>query len=425
MSFTTLHDWLAWQETQHAKQIDLGLERTRPVLQRMGLERPPHTVITVAGTNGKGSSVAFLEAILRAAGYRVGAYSSPHLLRYNERVRLHGVEVSDAELCASFARIDAARAGTSLTYFEFGTLAAFDIFQRAQLDVAVLEVGLGGRLDTVNLLDADAALVTSVGIDHVEYLGPDRDSIGREKAGIFRAGRPAVCADPDPPRSLLAYAEALQAPLYRLGRDFDYHAHGATWAWWCRGASARRYEGLPRPALPGAFQLQNAAGALMALESLRGKLNISPAHIAQGLTSAALCGRFQIFPGPITRVVDVAHNPHGAAVLAATLREHPVAGRTFAVFAMLADKDIAGVAQAMRGAIDAWYVATLHAPRAAAAADIAQHLHALNSTVYQHADLNAAYRHAMADAQPGDRVVVFGSFYTVGEVLRENFSHDA
>lgn len=420
MRFPTLHEWLAWQETSHVKQIDLGLERTRPLLQRMGLGQPTHAVITVAGTNGKGSSVALLEAILLAAGYRVGSYSSPHLVRYNERIRIQGSELDDQAICAAFARIDQARGATSLSYFEFGTLAAFDLFARARLDVAVLEVGMGGRLDTVNLIDADVALITSVGIDHVEYLGPDREAIGREKAGIFRPARPAVCADPEPPASVVAYAAQLGSPLYCLGRDFGYAAHPDGWSWWARRASeTTRYEQLPSPALEGAFQLQNAAGVLMALAQLEARLPLNREAIVNGLRGVNLAGRFQVIPGTITRILDVAHNPHGAQVLAQSLQSHPCQGRTRAVFAMLADKDIVGVLQCMRQTIDAWYVAGLTGPRASTGAAIVRCLQSLGVAQAQGYDTVAeAYQAAMQASQAGDRVIVFGSFHTVAQVMQ-------
>lgn len=419
----TLNEWLSWQETQHAKQIDLGLERTRPVLQRMGLDHPPHAVITVAGTNGKGSSVALLEAILHSAGYRVGAYTSPHLLRYNERIRVGCEEVSDAALCASFERINQARGDISLTYFEFGTLAAFDIFQRAQIDIAVLEVGMGGRLDTVNLLDADAALVTTIGIDHVEWLGPDRESIGREKAGIFRRGRPAICGDPDPPQSLLTQAETVAAPLYRVTHDFGYRLYPDTWSWWGQhpGQSREKYDELPYPALRGAFQIQNAAAVLMVLEQIKQSFPVGRADICRGLTTVNLPGRFQVITGAVTRIFDVAHNPHGAQVLAAALHAHPCQGRTLAVFGMLADKDISGVLRVMQGSVDIWYMAGLAVTRGAAGDSLAQQLLALQptATVRAHANVNEAYAQALAEAQDHDRIVVFGSFYTVAAALQQ------
>lgn len=421
----TLADWLAWQETQHPRLIDLGLECVSSVLRRMGLAQPPHAIITVAGTNGKGSSVALLEAIYRAAGYRVGAYTSPHLLRYNERVRVLGFDASDAQLCEAFARIDAARGEISLSYFEFGTLAAFDIFQHAQLDIAILEVGLGGRLDAVNILDADVALVTSLGIDHVEWLGPDRESIAREKAGIFRAGRPAICGDPDVPQSLRAHAREISAPLYCLERDFGYSAAAGDWSWWGRyGDTSVHYAQLPFPGLRGAFQLRNAAAVLMALQALMPRLPVRADAVQQGLLGVKLPGRFQVLSGPVTRIFDVAHNPHGAEVLARTLKEYPCAGQTLAVFSMLADKDIAGVVGMMREVIGQWHVAALPAARAASAERLVQILgeNAPQAVVHEHGNVTEAYQAAMAQARPGDRIVVFGSFYTVAEVLQQVYN---
>ncbi|MEO5573006.1 MAG: bifunctional tetrahydrofolate synthase/dihydrofolate synthase [Gammaproteobacteria bacterium] len=418
-----LAEWLSWQETQHAKPIDLGLERTRPLLRRLSLDHPSHAIITVAGTNGKGSSVALLEAILHGAGYRVGAYTSPHLLRYNERIRILGEEADDAQLCASFERINEARGDISLTYFEFATLAAFDIFQRARLDVAILEVGLGGRLDTVNLLDADVALISAIGIDHVEWLGADRESIGREKAGIFRAESPAVCGDGDPPRSIMAHAEAVGAPLYCAGRDFGYQTQADTWSWWgqTRNGSVQ-YKALPYPNLRGVFQLRNAAAVLMALVQLAERCPISHADICRGLSTVNLPGRFQVIPGAITRIFDVAHNPHGAEVLAEALREHPCQGRTLAVFGMLADKDSVGVLRAMQGVVDSWYMAGLPVARAATGEFLAGQLLAIqqDAAVMVYPTISAAYAQALSEARPQDRVVMFGSFYTVAEALQQS-----
>lgn len=419
MRFTTLNEWLAWQETLHPAEIELGLERVRPVLERMGLGCPAFTVVTVGGTNGKGSSVAMLESILEAAGYRTGVYTSPHLLHYNERVRICGVEVRDSALCEAFERVDQARQGTSLTYFEFGTLAALEIFSRSMLDIAILEVGMGGRLDAVNLLDADVALVTSIGIDHAEWLGNTREAIAREKAGIFRPGRPAVCGDLDPPATLLQHAETLGTPLYRAGRDFGYTVEGAGWSWW---SVARRRTALPHPALRGGFQLQNAAAVLMVLELLEAHLPASQNDVRHGLETVYLPGRFQVMTdGGVTRIFDVAHNPHGAQVLAETLRSHPCTGQTHAVLAMLADKDIDGVISAMRDVVDVWHVAGLNVRRGASGAYLAERLLAsgVQSPVHTYADVATAYTQAVAGAQPQDRVVAFGSFYTVAEAIRQ------
>lgn len=421
MRYNTLDEWLAWQETLHPSAIDLGLERIRPVLLCMGLQRPPCIVVTVGGTNGKGSSVAMLDAILRAAGYRVGVYTSPHLLHYNERICLHGTPVDDATLCAAFEAVDQARQDISLTYFEFGTLAAFSIFSAAQataspLDVVILEVGMGGRLDAVNLWDADVALVTTVGIDHTAWLGNTREEIALEKAGIFRAGRPAVCGDPDPPHTLLQHADAVGAPLYRFGRDFGYSADGSAWSWW---SVAQRRHALPHPALRGPFQLQNAAGVLIVLELLGKVLPVNQSDIRHGLSGVQLPGRFQVLPGAPLRILDVAHNPHGAQVLAQSLSTQPCQGQTHAVMSMLADKDIDGVISVMRDVIDVWHVAGLNVPRGVSGAQLAERLQVVMiAAVHVHPSITAAYQQAVQLVDPAQgRVVVFGSFYTVAAIL--------
>ncbi|MBI3775166.1 MAG: bifunctional tetrahydrofolate synthase/dihydrofolate synthase [Gammaproteobacteria bacterium] len=416
MRFTSLPAWLAWQETLHPNAIDLGLERVRVVAQRMQLLQPAYVLITVGGTNGKGSSVAMLEAILLAAGYRVGAYTSPHLLRYNERVRVNGIEASDAQLCAAFAHIDAARGDTSLTYFEFGTLAALDIFSNAKLDIVVLEVGLGGQLDAVNILDADVALVTSVALDHTEWLGTDRDSIAREKAGIYRAGKPALFGEPDVPPSLQQHTRDIGAALYRYGTDFGARPVANGWSWWGLG---KERHALVLPALRGAHQLQNAAGVLMALELLAERVPVTQAQIRTGLMTVALPGRFQVLPGPVTHIYDVAHNPHGAHALAQTLRTHPCSGRTFAVCGMLRDKDIRATLAELAAQVDAWYVAPVGSPRTASAEElvIAVHVVAMGKPVVALPDIATAQQQALADARDGDRIVVFGSFYTVAAAL--------
>ncbi len=413
MRFTALDDWLRWQETLHPRAIDLGLERARSVLGRLQSQPPAPTVITVGGTNGKGSCVALLEAMLRAAGYRVGAYTSPHLLRYNERIRIDGVAVDDAALCQAFAAIDAARGAISLTYFEFGTLAALRLFRQAGVDVAVLEVGLGGRLDAVNLVDADAALVVSVALDHTDWLGAERDSIGYEKAGIYRPERPAICADPDPPPRLTQYAEAIHARLLCVNRDYQFVRTGSTWRW---QSEARSFEALPLPTLVGDHQLGNAAAALMTLTSLGERLAVPITAIRAGLLQAAPPGRCQSIPGPVEWILDVAHNPHAAQALADYLRAHPCAGRTWAIIGLLADKDATGIIQALTPVIDAWYAITLNGDRGRSGEQLAALLHAAGARA-EAADLHQA-RHAVQTAAcPGDRIVVFGSFHTVAPLL--------
>lgn len=415
MRFTTLDDWLRWQETLHPRAIELGLERVRTVLRRLRPEAPPFAVITVGGTNGKGSCTAFLDAILRAAGYRVGAYTSPHLLRYNERIWVNGVEVDDEALCQTFARIDAARGDLSLTYFEFGTLAALERFWEAEVEVAVLEVGLGGRLDAVNVVDADAALVTSIALDHTDWLGPDRDSIGYEKAGIYRPGRPAICADPDPPRRLMEYAEKIGARLLRVGRDYHFARTGLTWRW---ESETSRFDGLPSPALAGEHQLGNAAAALMTLTSLRDQLPVNVAALHAGLARARLPGRFQIIPGPVEWILDVAHNPAAAAVLADHLRGRACAGRTRAIIGLLADKDADGVIRALADSVDEWHPVTLTGARGRTGADLAARLHSAGiQAVDPHDDLANACQAVLGAANAGDRIVVLGSFHAVAPVL--------
>lgn len=385
----------------------------------MQRRRPPFAVITVGGTNGKGSTVGMLESILAAAGYRVGAYTSPHLIHYNERIRLCGRPATDAELCDAFARIDAARGDVPLTYFEFGTVAALDLMTRAGLDVAVLEVGMGGRLDAVNAVDADVAIVTAIDIDHTQWLGTTRDAIAREKAGIFRPGRPAICGDADPPDSLVQHAHETGARLLIRERDYSARAdaaHPDAWTWRC-GPALR--SGLPLPALRGDYQLDNAAGVLTALEMLGERLPVSQAHVRQGLLAAAVPGRFQVLPGRPVRVLDVAHNPQAARALAATLRRQGAFRETRAVFGMLADKDIGSVVAALRDVVDRWYVTTLHTARGATGAQIAAALTGIGVTapVARFERVTDAWAAALADADESDRIVVFGSFHTVGDIL--------
>lgn len=412
--FTTLDDWLAWQETLHPYAVELKLERIRAVLCRLMPALPSYRVITVGGTNGKGSCVALLEAILRAAGYRVGAYTSPHLLRYNERIRINGVDADDGAICQAFARIDAARGDTTLTYFEFGTLAALNLFQAAAVEVAILEVGLGGRLDAVNVLDADAALVVSIDIDHVAWLGPDRDSIGYEKAGIFRPHRPAICGDPQPPRRLLEQAHSLKADLRQAGRDYHFSRTGNTWRWWDQQF---KFNELPLPALKGAHQLGNAAAVIATLVSLHEQLPIQLDDIRSGLMTMRLPGRFQIITGPVEWIVDVAHNPHAAQVLATSLRERPASGRTLAIMGLLADKDAVGVIQALVDVVDAWYPVTLDGPRGRTGQELAGLIASLDAPITICDNVIGACQAAQAAATAGDRIVLFGSFHMVGPVL--------
>lgn len=412
----SLDDWLKWIESLYPRHIELGLERVDAVLTRMGLRVPPFGVIAVAGTNGKGSTVAMCDAILRAAGYRVGAYTSPHLVRYNERIRVAGEIVTDAQLCTAFASVEALRGDTPLTYFEFGTLAALETFRASAVDVAVLEVGMGGRLDAVNGVDSDVAIVTAIGIDHVAWLGHDRETIGREKAGIFRSGRPAICSDPAPPKSIAVVAETIGAPLWQYGTDF--HAERDTSGWTFRSHDRVR-PGLPYPALRGDYQLYNAAGVLAALEAVAHRFPVTQADIRSGLIAVSVPGRFQVLPGLPVTVLDVAHNAQAAQSLAATLRQQRVSGQTIAVFGMLADKAIDTVVAAMSDVVDRWHVAPLASPRGASTEVV---VHALMQAGVQvptipHGDVVAAYEAARMTAGEDDRVVVFGSFYIVGDIL--------
>ena len=415
VSRRTLGDWLDYLESLHPKTIELGLDRVRAVKDRLGLD-PTFPLIMVGGTNGKGSTCAMLDSILSAAGYRVGLYTSPHLLHYNERVRVDRAPVNDAALCASFEAVEAARHDTALTYFEFGTLAAIWLFIQRRVDVAVLEVGLGGRLDAVNVFDADVSVVTSVDIDHVDYLGPTRETIGFEKAGIYRAGRAAVCADADPPESLLRHARAIGADLRLIGADFGFEAQSAQWRFWSRDKAR---EALPYPALLGDYQMANAAAALAALEALADRLHVSQADVRRGLHEVVLPGRFQVLPGRPTVVLDVAHNPHAARALAANLMRQPCNGRTLAVLGMLNDKDIAGVIRELIGRIDHWFVGGLPPPRGATAQALQVHLTEAGATgvVTPCEDVASAYRAACLAAAQDDRILVFGSFYTVAAVL--------
>lgn len=396
--------------------IKLGLDNMRTLVAALGHPERAYPTIHVAGTNGKGSVCAMLESILDRAGYRVGLYTSPHLLRYNERVRIARAEARDGDLVRAFAAVEAARGDVPLTYFEFGTLAAVWLFADAGVDVAVLEVGLGGRLDAVNVFDADCAVVVSVDIDHVEFLGGDRESIGYEKAGIFRRGRPAVCADPEPPERLMRHARDVGAQLLRFGVDFGCAARAGDWRYWGpRGAR----NALPYPALRGAPQLGNAAAAIAALDCLRERLPVSMDDVRAGLLQVELPARFQVLPGRPTVILDVAHNPQAARALAASLRALPAGGRTLAVFAMLKDKDAHGVAAALKERIARWFVAGLDVPRGADPAQLERALtEAGAGPVTVCRDAAQAYAQACDMAEQNDRILVFGSFYTVAAVLR-------
>ena len=422
----SLDAWLAHCEQVHTKSIDLGLDRVQAVAQRMGIgfDCP---VITVAGTNGKGSTCAMLEAILRQEGYRTGVYSSPHLVRFEERLRLDGEPVDATKLIAAFASVESARtlngSEISLTYFEFSTLAIFDLMSRAGLDVAILEVGLGGRLDAVNIVDADCAVITSIDLDHMEYLGTDREQIGLEKAGIMRAGRPVVVAEATPPASVLDHAGLVGADLWRAGVDFQLTGQGPRWSW---AASATRgswrHDDLLDPALPGANQRGNASGVLGALTALHDRLPVSDAAVRKGLASVELPGRFQIMNGLPTLVLDVAHNPHAVASLAANLAAMGAYSGTHAIFGAMADKDLAAMLDGMANVVDKWYFTDLPTARAASAADLMatwqSQCPAQGKSARAFSSPVQALQAAMAAANPADRIVIFGSFYTVGGILK-------
>ena len=440
----------------------MGLERSRIVAERLGL-RFTVPVVTVGGTNGKGSTCAMLEAILLAAGYRVGLYIKPHFLHFNERARIGGEDASDTALIEQFEAVEAARTQSpmvALTYYEFTTLAILRLLAHAPLDVVILEVGLGGRLDTVNLIDADCAVVTSIAIDHVEYLGTTREEIGFEKAGIFRSGKPAICADPEPPASLVEYAERIGADLWRIGRDFNFVGDKLQWNFAARG---QRRSGLAYPALRGANQLLNASAALAALSALRDRLPVAQQAVRSGLMSVELAGRFQVLPGRPTVIYDVAHNPHAAAALAHNLDAMGYFPSTLAVFGAMRDKDIPGILRVMVGRVDHWFMTTLPTPRAAHADELAAALNEIDASAaednersvrrlatpadaWRAARLNEidasaaegnersvrrlatpadAWRAARGRAGDDDRIVVFGSFYTVAGVMgaQSEFSH--
>mgnify|MGYP001408440029 FL=1 len=415
----TLDDWLAHCERLHPKHIELGLERVRAVAERMAL-RFDCPVFTVAGTNGKGSTCAMLEAILQQAGFRTGVYTSPHLVRFEERCRIRGEAVDASELIAACARVEGARGDIALTYFEFTTLAILAVLARAGLDAVILEVGLGGRLDAVNLIDADCAIITSVDIDHAELLGDTREQIGFEKAGILRTGRPAIVSDPVPPQSVIDRAQAIGADLWLAGRDFNYSGDKQQWAWAGRG---RRYAGLAYPALRGANQLLNAAGVLAALEAMRARLPVTAQAVRLGLALVELPGRFQVVPGQPALVLDVAHNPHSVAALALNLDAMGFFPTTHAVFGAMADKDLAAMLTRMDPVIDRWYFTDLPLPRAASGAALQAAWQAVSrrrdAAAQAFATPQQALQAAAASATPADRIVVFGSFHTVGGVLQQ------
>ncbi len=398
----------------------MGLDRVRMVLQRLVEPGPDFRVVSVAGTNGKGSTTAMLDAILRESGYVVGRYTSPHLVHYNERICVNGEPADDRTLCEAFTAIEAARADIPLTYFEFSTLAALFVFCRSAVDIAVLEVGMGGRLDAVNVMDADVAVITNIAIDHVKWLGATRERIALEKAGIMRPTRPVVMADPFPPKSVLRLADEIEAPLFLLDREFGFSNHGDVWDWWGPEVTIRR---LPRPSVPGAIQIQNAAGVLMTVNRLQTHCRISAEALRRGLRSVSIPGRFQVIEGSPEIILDVAHNPAAAQVLAANLNARPSSGRTLAVFGVMRDKDVEDIVLELAPCVDRWLVGTVDDPRGAVASEVARRVRTalerkqVVSRVSKHPSISRAFIAAQAAVTGPDRILVFGSFHAVGDIL--------
>lgn len=418
---SSLVDWLIYLETLHPKTIDMGLARVDRVKTALGLT-PSFPIFMVGGTNGKGSVCAMLESILHCAGYKTGCYTSPHLLEYNERIRINKTVVEDDKLCQIFHQIEAARTAcdTSLTFFEFGTLAAVGLFIEAQVDVAILEVGLGGRLDAVNAFDADCSILTSIDFDHIEYLGDTREKIGFEKAAIFRKNKPAICSEIDIPDSVRQQVDNIGAHFFQFTKEFGFSSKGFQWDFW--GPKGKRHS-LPLPALRGEKQLQNASTCLAALDTMSELLPVSMHEVRLGLTEAVIPGRFQVVSTQPMIILDVAHNPGAAAVLAENLAATKPVGYTYAILAMLKDKDITGVIQELRNEIDFWLVSTLDSPRAASADYLIDEMHKANisnekNTIHAFPDCVAAFVYACEQATKNDRICVFGSFYTVGSVLQ-------
>ena len=421
MRFDNLQSWLGWQETLHPTEIELGLERIKNVWNAVHPEVFSPVVITVAGTNGKGSSCAMLESIYLAAGYKVGCYTSPHFIRYTERIHIQGLEVDDAVLCDAFETIDRARGNLSLTYFEFGTLAALLLFSQAELEVVILEVGLGGRLDAVNIIDADVALLTSVGLDHMDWLGNNRDEIGLEKAGVFRQGHPAICAESTPPESVIQHANKIGAALLLQDKDFKAMKMDTTWSW--SGPNNQSRYSLPAPALRGEIQIQNASAVLMVLQSLESRLPVNQNQLRQGLLSVVIPGRFQVVAGDIPVILDVAHNPAAAEVLCKNMVARNCSANTHAVCGMLADKDIESVINIMDSVITDWHLVPIQAARGASVERLSRHLQSLgHKDIFISDTVQQAISQIGKKAQPGDQIIVFGSFYVVADALRCNLS---
>jgi dihydrofolate synthase / folylpolyglutamate synthase len=416
--FERLQDWLNWQESSHPLTIDLGLERVASVYRQLELPEPTPITLTVGGTNGKGSCVAYLEAIYREQGYQVGAYTSPHILKYNERIKIDGKPVEDALICHAFERIEYVRDGISLSYFEFGTLAALIIFREAGVDVQLLEVGLGGRLDAVNIIAPDAAIISSIGIDHVAWLGETRESIGFEKAGIFRDGVPAIVGDPEPPVSLQNVSKERNAILLALGNAFSYVRHPTHWEW---RDNHDVIDNLPAPALEGEHQYRNAAAVIMAVSQLQDRLPVSAKSIRSALSKVVLPGRFQMVPGPVPVLLDVGHNPEAVGTLVAYLKQKFTGRRIRAIFAMMRDKDIVGVLEIMKPMVYEWYFAPLVNLRACGEPLMREAFAEVGMTNvnFGFKNFKEAFAAAENNAQPDDLLLVFGSFFLVSEYLSE------
>ncbi len=416
--FNTLQDWLSWQENSHPLSIDLGLERVAKVYSSLSSDNRQPLTITVGGTNGKGSCMAYLEAIYREQGYRVGAYTSPHILRYNERIKIDGTPVSDEVICRAFERIEAVRGDTSLSYFELGTLAALTIFAQEGLDIQLLEVGLGGRLDAVNIVDPDAAIISSIGIDHVAWLGETREAIGYEKAGIFRLDIPAIVGDPNPPESLRLTAAERGAMFYAIGDDYAYRKHTDGWQWY---AGEIQIDNLPEPALKGEHQYRNASAAIMAVIQLQHRLPVDYQSIRQGLKSSSLLGRFQFIDGKVPVLLDVGHNPEAVGTLVEYLNEYFPGRRVRAIFSMMKDKDIPEVLRIMKPIVYEWFFAPLTNARAATETLMMESFtqQGINNVVFGFNGFKDAFATAKQRAITGDLLLVFGSFFLVSEYLTE------
>ena len=416
MRFNDLDAWLKWQETLHPREIELGLDRVSEVARRMGLLQSKAKVVSVAGTNGKGSSLSMLESIYRAAGYQTGLYTSPHIHRYNERIRINGLEVRDDLLCEAFESVDQARGDISLSYFEFGTLAALQIFSGSHLDILLLEIGLGGRLDAVNIMDADVALITAIDVDHVDWLGGDRETIGREKAGIMRQGHVAVVSDPSPPESISEYADEIGAHYVQAGRDYQYLRHAEGWEW---ALGEAHYSELPAPALQGEFQYQNAAGVLAVVEVLQPDMPVSVQDIKEGLSTAQCPGRMMRLSQSPEVIIDVAHNPQSVGSLAQYLSQHPVKGRTVAVLGVMADKDVGQMLEVLGPLISSWYLVKPDVARAMSLESLAEALSEAGLQGRICGEVMQGVEAARQEVGKEDRIIVFGSFFTVAEAMPE------